>query len=65
MEKLTEIQCQTIIVIILAIIVITETILRSYNMNIDQLSNLFWLIAAFELGILIRPRIIKEDKGDE
>lgn len=62
MEKLTLNKFYKIIVIILAIIILVETICLMYKINIDMLFYIFWIIVAFEIGVVARPKIIKEEE---
>lgn len=60
MDKISLRKYNKIMIVILLVIIAVEILCLAYH-NWDFLAWIFWIVLAFDIGVLARPYLIKED----
>ncbi len=61
MDKISLRKYNKIMIVILLVIIAVEILCLPYPINWDFLAWIFWIVLAFDIGVMVRPYLIKED----
>ena len=61
MDKISLRKYNKIMIVILLVIIAVEILCLAYHINWDFLAWIFWIVLAFDIGVMARPYLIKED----